>query len=86
MYKIKITQQHIDFLKKIQGKYAIDPKIEETMNATNPLPIILELTQQQYINLLQLLFDVSDEETDFTNKDFADKWCAEIYTVKPKFR
>ena len=73
MNKIEINQQHLDFIKKIKGKYAIDPKFEEIMKNTNQIPITLKLNEQQYINLIQLLFDVSSEDTDVSNIKFANE-------------
>ena len=86
MNKIEINQQHLDFIKKIKGKYAIDPKIEEIMENINQMPITLKLNEQQYINLIQLLFDVSDEDTDVSNIKFANEWIKKIYIINPKFR
>lgn len=86
MNKIEINQQHLDFIKKIKGKYAIDPKFEEIMKNTNQIPITLKLNEQQYINLIQLLFDVSSEDTDVSNIKFANEWIKKVYVVNPKFR
>ena len=86
MYQIEITQQKLDFLKRIKSKNTMDPAIAAVTETNDSLPIILELEkQQQFTHLLEMLFDVSMQDANAENKEFAGIWAVEIYEP-PKTR
>ena len=80
MYQIDITQEKFDFLKRVKGKYAMDPVIIAVIESSDPLPASLEVEEeQQFTNILEMLFDISKEDENAENREFAKKWSVEIY-------
>ena len=80
MYQIEITQEKLDFLKRINGKYAMDRAIAAIVETTDTLPVSLEIKEeQQFTNILEMLFDISKEDENTENREFAKKWSVEIY-------
>ncbi|MCX6822603.1 MAG: hypothetical protein NTX91_01210 [candidate division SR1 bacterium] len=87
MYSIEITETILAFLKKLKGKYAIDEILLDLIAEENiELPLVKEFKKQQYINLIQLLFDVCDVSCDAEEKAFASVWMDKIYVPDSTFR
>ena len=87
MYPIEITKDYLAFLKKLQGKYAIDPILTDLIAKEKvKLPLVKKLDKQQYINLIQLLFDVCERSSDAEEKAFAGAWMEKIYVPDTTFR